>query len=96
MISYLQEMNAPTGMIEMQEAAGSSSAIFLTAAQLVETRSDAGLDEPPPPRRRPSSSFPRYYEPPPPPPGTIFIPAERRVMPCLPTVLTFGVLRFCI
>jgi hypothetical protein len=54
-------------------------------------------DEPlSPPRRRPP---PRYYEPPPiygPPPGWIVIPGERRAMPCLPTLLTFGALRFCI
>jgi hypothetical protein len=50
---------------------------------------------PPPPRRRPP---PRYYGPAPyaPPPGWIVIPSEQRAMPCLPTLLTFGVLRFCI
>jgi hypothetical protein len=53
------------------------------------------VDEPPPPpQRRPP---PRYYRPPPGlPPGWIFIPAEQRAMPCLPTLLTFGALRFCI
>jgi hypothetical protein len=57
---------------------------------------DQYIDEPPPPpRRRPPS---RYYGPPPyaPPPGWIVIPSEQRAMPCLPTLLTFGVLRFCI
>jgi len=54
----------------------------------------------PPPRRHPR---PRYHEPPVygppaygPPPGWIVIPSEQRAMPCLPTLLTFGVLRFCI
>src|SRR5262245_32183087 len=61
---------------------------------------DQYADEPPPPppRRRPPPPE-RYYGPPPvygPPPGWIFIPSEQRAMPCLPTLMTFGVLRFCI
>jgi hypothetical protein len=44
---------------------------------------------PPPPRRRP----PPVYGP---PPGWIVIPSEQRAMPCLPTLLTAGLLRFCI
>jgi len=100
-VNYLREMSAPAAVIEMQEAAGSTSSIFLTAAQLAEPvpvadgrpeDRDEDLDEPaPPPRRRPPQ-----YLPPPPPPGWIFIPSEQRAMPCLPTLLTFGVLRFCI
>ena len=31
-----------------------------------------------------------------PPPGMIFIPSEGRAMPCLPTLLTLGMLRVCI
>src|SRR5262249_49437394 len=37
MIAYLKEMGAPCGLVEMQEAAGSTSSIFLTTAQLVES-----------------------------------------------------------
>jgi len=57
---------------------------------------DQYVDEPPPsPRRRPPA---RYYGPPVygPPPGWIVIPSEQRAMPCLPTLLTFGLARFCI
>jgi hypothetical protein len=69
--------------------------LWVARAQLAADEGVVEEDEPPPPRRRP----PRYYEPPPiygPPPGWIVIPGERRAMPCLPTLLTFGVLRFCI
>jgi hypothetical protein len=57
----------------------------------------------PPPRRHPRPRYdpegrPWHHEPPVygPPPGWIFIPSEQRAMPCLPTLMTFGVLRFCI
>jgi hypothetical protein len=60
-----------------------------------------GADAPPPPPRR--YPRPRYHEPPvygpppyAPPPGWIFIPSEQRAMPCLPTLLSFGLVRFCI
>jgi hypothetical protein len=95
MIAYLKEMDAPAGVVAMQEAAGSTSSIFLTAAQLAEPAPVADgrpedEDLPPPPRRRPP---PPVYGP---PPGWIFIPSEQRAMPCLPTLLTAGLLRFCI
>jgi hypothetical protein len=54
------------------------------------------------PRRHPR---PRYHEPPaygpppyapPPPSGILYEPWTQRAIPCLPTLLTFGVLRFCI
>jgi len=101
MVDYLKEMGAPKTVIELQEAAGSTSSLWVEPAQLLTEAAQPVADEgpppeedyPPPPRRRP---LPRYYEPPPPPPGTIFIPAERRVMPCLPTLLSLGLLRFCI
>jgi len=103
MVDYLKEMGAPTAVIELQEAAGSTSPLWAERAQLAAdegvapVEDDEGAaplhDEPPPPRRRP-----RYHEPPVygPPPGWIFIPSEQRAMPCLPMLLTFGVLRFCI
>jgi hypothetical protein len=50
-------------------------------------------DYPPPPsRRRPP---PRYYEPPP-PPGVLYEPWQGRAIPCLPTLLSLGLVRFCI
>jgi hypothetical protein len=64
---------------------------------------DQYVDEPPLPRRHPRPRYgpegrPWHYGPPVygPPPGWILIPSEQRAMPCLPTLLTFGVLRFCI
>jgi len=56
---------------------------------------DAYRQPPPPPRRH---SRPRYHEPPVygPPPGWIVIPSEQRAVPCLPTLMTLGLLRFCI
>ena len=63
---------------------------------------DQYVEVPPPRRHAPEERLrhprPRYHEPPVygPPPGWIFIPSERRAMPCLPTLLTFGALRFCI
>jgi len=81
MVAHLKKMNAPSRLVELQETADAN-----------------GVPIPPeewqevlPPRRRPPP-----YMPPPPPPGWIFIPSEQRAMPCLPTLLTFGVLRFCI
>jgi hypothetical protein len=116
MVAYLKEMGAPNVMIQYQEAAGSTSALYIEPEKLAEvpevvptpkgrpTVVADGRDyveppdedyPPPPPRRHPP---PRYYGPPVygPPPGWIFIPSEQRAMPCLPTLLTFGVLRFCI
>jgi hypothetical protein len=115
MIAYLREMGAPTAVIELQEAAGSTSplwvpeaALRIERAQLLAAQPAADAEggaephandlpeeeqpEPPPPRRRPMS----VYGPPPPPPGWIVIPGEQRAMPCLPTLLTLGLLRFCI
>jgi hypothetical protein len=110
MIAYLREMGAPAAVIELQEAAGSTSPLWVEPAQLAEDRhltaqpaADANdyvappeeeLTEPPPPPRRPRPR--EHYGYPPPPPGTIFIPAERRVMQCLPTLLTLGIVRLCI
>jgi hypothetical protein len=104
MIAYLREMGAPKTVIELQEAAGSTSSLWVEPAQLLTAQpvaDDEGVapveddEPPPPPRHRPP---PRYYGPTPyaPPPGWIVIPSEQRAMPCLPTLLTFGVLRFCI
>jgi len=103
MVDYLKEMGAPKTVIELQEAAGSTSSLWVEPAQLLTEAAQPIADEgpppeedypPPPPRRRPP---PRYNGPPyAPPPGWIVIPSEQRAMPCLPTLLTFGVLRFCI
>jgi len=104
MVDYLKEMGAPKTVIELQEAAGSTSSLWVEPAQLLTEAAQPIADEgpppeedypPPPPRRRPP---PRYNGPAPyaPPPGWIVIPSEQRAMPCLPTLLTFGVLRFCI
>jgi hypothetical protein len=54
------------------------------------------VEPPPPPPRRPRPLYHEPYPPYGPPPGWIFIPSEQRAMPCLPTLMTFGVLRFCI
>jgi len=99
MVGFLKEMRAPAGVIELQEAAGSTSPLWVERAQLAADEGVAPVEDdepPPPPQRRPPP--PRYYGPPVygPPPGWIFIPSEQRAMPCLPTLLTLGVLRFCI
>jgi hypothetical protein len=100
MVGYLTQMNAPAGLVRMQEAVN-WMALQVTPEQLAEApearpevadghgeRDD--LDDPPP-RRRPRPV--PYYGP---PPGWIVVPTEQRAMPCLPTLLTFGALRFCI
>jgi hypothetical protein len=105
-IAYLTQMDATPAMLARQMDAGSTASLYLTTQEVAEAQIVAdgrGLPPeewqdapPPPPRRRPPAPE-QYYGPPPgPPPGWIFIPAERRAMPCLPTLLTFGVLRFCI
>src|SRR5262249_16063355 len=93
---YLQaqeQLNAQTNSwIRSEEKAGRGVPLLAKKPILV---ADGGLDPveaprpaPPPRRARP------YY--PPPPPGVIFIPSEGRAMPCLPTLITLGLLRFCI
>src|SRR5262249_55433041 len=93
MLSFLREMNAPAGVVRMQEAANWMP-LQVTRAQLAEApeqlpETEPRWREPPPSARR----LP-YYAPP--PPGWIFIPYEQRAMPCLPTLLTLGMVRFCI
>jgi hypothetical protein len=49
--------------------------------------------EPPPPR---VPAPPPAYYPPYVPPGVMIIPWEGRTVPCLPTLISFGWVRFCI
>ena len=64
MIAYLREMGAPTAVIELQAAAGSTSPLWVEPAQLLTAQPAADANdyalppeeehaEPPPPRRRP-------------------------------------------
>jgi hypothetical protein len=103
MIRYLQEMNAPAGVVRMQEATN-WMAMTVTPAQLAEAPvavaqaeepqpEQVTEDAPRPPRRRPA---PRYAAPPLPPPGVLYEPWTQRAVPCLPTLLTLGMVRFCI
>jgi hypothetical protein len=69
----------------------------LTLAQMNAPVGEDVGDEPPPVRRHPR----RYYEtpqpyPPPPPPGMLYEPYQQRAIPCLPTLLTLGFIRWCI
>jgi hypothetical protein len=103
MVNYLKEMGAPAAVIELQEAAGSTSSLWVEPAQLLTEAAQPVADEGPPPeedyppspprRRRPP---PRYYGPPAVPPGFLVDPYGQRLVPCLPMLLSLGVLRFCI
>jgi hypothetical protein len=88
MIGYLKEMRAPAAMIEYQEAAGSTSALFIESEKLV-TADYVEPDEPPPPPP-PRHPRPRYYGPPPypppPPPGWLVTPSGQ-LMPCALTLV---------
>jgi hypothetical protein len=110
MIRYLREMDAPAGVVRMQEAVN-WLALQVTPEQLAEApevqprlaqRDAAPIeeDEPvPPPRRRPRPRYhdepPPYYGPAPLPPGWLIMPPGRPV-PCALTVLTFGAVPVCI
>ena len=100
MLTYLKEMHAPAGVIMLQEAAGSTSTLWVERAQLAADEGVVEDDGPgPAPRRRPP---PRYHEPPlappvyGPPPGMLIEPWTGRTIPCALTVLTFGMLPVCI
>jgi hypothetical protein len=102
MIAYLREMGAPAAVIDLQEAAGSTSVLYVEPEKLAQIEPpppnegpyvDAyGADRQPPPRRlrRPP---PPYYGPPPGfvPPGWYMTPLGP--VPCLPALVG---LPFCI
>jgi hypothetical protein len=84
----------------MVQPSGMAEKPTVVADQGVAVEEEPDEPLPPPPRRHPR---PRYHEPPVygppvygPPPGWIVIPSEQRAMPCLPTLLSFGLVRFCI
>jgi len=67
---------------------------------VIVAQADAPVEEdeppPPPPRRHPRPREHYGYPPPPPPPRVLYEPWSQRAIPCLPTLLTLGVIRFCI
>jgi hypothetical protein len=78
MIAYLREMGAPAAVIDLQEAAGSTSPLWVPAELLTaqppvadEGPVEEEPAEPPPPRRHPR---PRYHEPWPGGPPTAYPP----------------------
>jgi len=97
MIAYLREMGAPIAVVELQEAAGSTSPLWVEPAQLLTEAAHPVADAsdyatppsneeyaPPPPRpRRYVRPPPPYppYGPPPVAPGFIELPGGR-IAPC--------------
>jgi len=85
MIAYLREMNAPSVMVQYQEAAGSTSALYVEPEKLAQMEpppNEEPYDAPPRPRRyvRPPAYHGPAY-PPPLAPGFIELPGGR-IVPC--------------
>jgi len=98
MVDFLKEMHAPSTMIEYQEAAGSTSALWIEPEKLAQIEAplvdEGDVPPPPPPRRRPPPYYGPYPPPPPPglvPPGWYMTPIGP--VPCLPRLLG---MTFCI
>ena len=85
MLAYLREMSAPPGLLTEQFAVN-WMAREVPAAQLAQERRSE-------PRVAQTSEDWRLSLP---EPGFLYEPWRQRAIPCLPTLLTLGMLRFCI
>jgi hypothetical protein len=81
MVAYLAEMHAPSVMLEYQQAAGSSSVLYVEPEKLLVADEGVIEEPPPPPRRLPPPVYRPLYPPPPPPPGWLYGP-DGRLIPC--------------
>jgi hypothetical protein len=112
MMAYLRSMGVSEKLVTLQESAGLSIGIWAKPEDFEPAPAPKPMrvadgrdgyyeppieDEPLPPRYRRPPAPEQYYGPPyGPPPGWIVIPSEQRAMPCLPTLLSLGLVRRCL